>query len=99
MHKSTHAIPAPAAPKVHRTKILLLGSRRSGKTSIRQVLFGQMSAKETFYLDRTIRIVKHSYDTVIPLEVWDTPHNAAPESLGVPLSAFGAMIFVLDIQV
>jgi Ras-related GTP-binding protein C/D len=89
MHKSTHAIPAPAAPKVHRTKILLLGSRRSGKTSIRQVLFGQMSAKETFYLERTTRIVKHAYDTVIP----------APESLGVPLSAFGAMIFVLDIQV
>lgn len=49
---------------VARTKILLLGLRRSGKTSIQQVLFNGMVPKETFYLDATMRIVKHTYEYV-----------------------------------
>lgn len=49
---------------VARTKILLLGLRRSGKTSIQQVLFNSMVPKETFYLDATMRIVKHTYEYV-----------------------------------
>ncbi|KAF5337923.1 hypothetical protein D9758_013111 [Tetrapyrgos nigripes] len=81
-----------------RTKILLLGLRRSGKTSIQQVLFNNLPPKECFYLDATMRIVKHTYDTVIPLEIWDCPGNTTVESLGAPLSQFATLIFVIDIR-
>jgi len=65
-----------------RTKILLLGLRRSvnqyipaprgcygsllraGKTSIQQVLFNNLSPKQTFYLETTMRIVKHTFECV-----------------------------------
>ncbi|KAJ3853229.1 Gtr1/RagA G protein Gtr2 [Lentinula lateritia] len=83
---------------VSRTKILLLGLRRSGKTSIQQVLFNSMTPKETFYLDATMRIVKHTYDTIIPLEIWDCPGNITVETLGVPLSVFSTLVFVIDIR-
>ncbi|KAF8656250.1 hypothetical protein AX16_002686 [Volvariella volvacea WC 439] len=90
-HRNT---PNPIA----RTKILLLGLRRSGKTSIQQVLFNNLPPKQTFYLETTMRIVKHPYDTVIPLEIWDCPGNITVETLGTPLSQFSALIFVIDIR-
>ncbi|KAJ3866283.1 Gtr1/RagA G protein Gtr2 [Lentinula novae-zelandiae] len=83
---------------VSRTKILLLGLRRSGKTSIQQVLFDSMTPKETFYLDATMRTVKHTYDTIIPLEIWDCPGNITVETIGVSLSVFSTLVFVIDIR-
>ncbi|KDR78844.1 hypothetical protein GALMADRAFT_244470 [Galerina marginata CBS 339.88] len=83
---------------IPRTKILLLGLRRAGKTSIQQVLFNNLPPNQTFYLETTMRIVKHSIDTVIPLEIWDCPANTTVESLGVPLSQFSTIIFVIDIR-
>lgn len=63
-----------------RTKILLLGlrrwlylfyqmptriyCRRSGKTSIQQVVFDNLPPKQTFYLESTMRIVKHKVEYV-----------------------------------
>ncbi|KAG6900597.1 hypothetical protein C0993_007820 [Termitomyces sp. T159_Od127] len=81
-----------------RTKILLLGLRRAGKTSIQQVLFNQVPPKQTFYLETTMRITKHQYDSVLPLEIWDCPGNITVDTLGVPLSQFATMIFVIDIR-
>ncbi|KDQ24363.1 hypothetical protein PLEOSDRAFT_41380 [Pleurotus ostreatus PC15] len=83
---------------VKRTKILLLGLRRSGKTSIQQVLFNDLSPKQTFYLEPTMRVVKHAYDTLIPLEIWDCPGNITVDTLGAPLSQFSSIIFVIDIR-
>ncbi|KAH0585249.1 hypothetical protein H2248_008492 [Termitomyces sp. 'cryptogamus'] len=83
---------------VVRTKILLLGLRRAGKTSIQQVLFNQLPPKQTFYLETTMRVVKHTYDSVIPLEIWDCPGNITVDTLGAPLSQFATMIFVIDIR-
>ncbi|KAF8969163.1 Gtr1/RagA G protein conserved region-domain-containing protein [Flammula alnicola] len=83
---------------VTRTKILLLGLRRAGKTSIQQVLFNNLPPNQTFYLETTMRIAKHAIDTVIPLEIWDCPANTTVESLGVPLSQFSTIIFVIDIR-
>ena len=37
--------------------------------------------------------------TVIPLEIWDCPGNITLEDLGVPLSDFSSLIFVIDIRV
>ncbi|CAA7266983.1 unnamed protein product [Cyclocybe aegerita] len=87
-----------SSDSVARTKILLLGLRRAGKTSIQQVLFNNLPPKQTFYLETTMRIVKHHVDTVIPLEIWDCPANTTVESLGAPLSQFSTIIFVIDIR-
>ncbi|KAI0671401.1 Gtr1/RagA G protein conserved region-domain-containing protein [Trametes maxima] len=89
---------ARAQDNVIRTKILLLGMRRSGKTSIRQVLFNDLSPRETLYLETTTHLTKHPFDTVIPLEIWDCPGDTSPDTLDAPLSQFATMIFVIDIQ-
>ncbi|KIJ66915.1 hypothetical protein HYDPIDRAFT_108876 [Hydnomerulius pinastri MD-312] len=83
---------------VHRTKVLLLGTRRSGKTSILQVLFKNLPSKQTFYLEPTMRVTKHAFDTVIPLEIWDCPGNITVDTLGAPLTDLSAIIFVIDIR-
>ncbi|OBZ72101.1 GTP-binding protein gtr2 [Grifola frondosa] len=72
---------------------------RSGKTSIQQVLFNNMSPKQTFYLEKSTRVTKHTFDTVIPLEIWDCPGDISLDALDAPLSQFATMIFVIDIQV
>ncbi|KAJ7679043.1 Gtr1/RagA G protein Gtr2 [Mycena polygramma] len=104
-HGATPSSPparTPSSPTtakgVVRTKILLLGQRRSGKTSIKEVLFNALPPKQTFYLETTMRVVKHAYDTVIPLEIWDCPGNITVDTLGAPLSQFSALIFVIDIR-
>ncbi|KAH9945044.1 Gtr1/RagA G protein conserved region-domain-containing protein [Epithele typhae] len=81
-----------------RTKILLLGMRRSGKTSIQQVLFDDLAPRETLFLETTTQITKHHFDTVIPLEIWDCPGDITLEALGTPIGQFSTMIFVIDIQ-
>ncbi|KJA14372.1 hypothetical protein HYPSUDRAFT_49256 [Hypholoma sublateritium FD-334 SS-4] len=94
-HLSNNRSPADG---VARTKILLLGLRRAGKTSIQQFLFNNMQPSQTFYLETTMRITKHAIDTIIPLEIWDCPANTTVESLGVPLAQFATIIFVIDIR-
>ncbi|KAI0072758.1 hypothetical protein K474DRAFT_1650502 [Panus rudis PR-1116 ss-1] len=81
-----------------RAKILLLGLRRSGKSSIYEFLFNGLPPKQTFYLEMTTRVMKHIYDTVIPLEIWDCPGTTTIETLGVPLTQFSTLVFVIDIQ-
>ncbi|KAG6813967.1 hypothetical protein H0H92_005222 [Tricholoma furcatifolium] len=90
--------PPSTANDLVRTKVLLVGMRRAGKTSIQQVLFNHLAPKQTFYLESTSRIVKHAIDTVIPFEIWDCPGNITVETLGTPLSQFATMIFVIDIR-
>ncbi|GJE96258.1 Gtr1/RagA G protein Gtr2 [Phanerochaete sordida] len=86
------------ADPVLRTKILLMGMRRSGKTSIQEVLFHALPPKQTFYLEMTTRVSRHTYDTVIPLEIWDCPGTATLDTLEAPLSQFSTLVFVIDIQ-
>ncbi|KAG2138352.1 Gtr1 raga G protein Gtr2 [Suillus clintonianus] len=83
---------------IRRTKILFLGTRRSGKTSILQVLFDDLPVKQTFYLEPTMRVAKHYIDTVIPLEIWDCPGNATVNTLGTSLADVSTIIFVIDIR-
>ncbi|KAG1743957.1 Gtr1 raga G protein Gtr2 [Suillus paluster] len=83
---------------IRRTKILFLGTRRSGKTSILQVLFDDLPAKQTFYLEPTMRVAKHFIDTIIPLEIWDCPGNVTVDTLGASLADFSTIVFVIDIR-
>ncbi|KZT07720.1 uncharacterized protein LAESUDRAFT_650537 [Laetiporus sulphureus 93-53] len=101
---ATAAAPHPAngqnhSDDVRRTKILLLGMRRSGKTCIQQVLFNGLDPKQSMYVERTMRVTKHIYDTVIPLEIWDCPGDMPLDALeGVDLKDIDTVIFVIDIQ-
>ncbi|KIP01505.1 hypothetical protein PHLGIDRAFT_80485, partial [Phlebiopsis gigantea 11061_1 CR5-6] len=71
---------------------------RSGKTSIQEVLFHGLAPKQTFYLEMTTRATRHTYETAVPLELWDCPGTATLETLGAPLAQFAALVFVIDIQ-
>ncbi|KAH8831447.1 Gtr1/RagA G protein Gtr2 [Flagelloscypha sp. PMI_526] len=95
---TTQTSPTASKPSIERSKVLLLGLRRSGKTSIQQVLFNDLPPKQSFYLEPTMRIAKHNYDTIIPLEIWDCPGNITVDSLGTPLSHFRTLIFIIDIR-
>ncbi|KAJ8585896.1 hypothetical protein M405DRAFT_935728 [Rhizopogon salebrosus TDB-379] len=83
---------------IRRTQILLLGTRRSGKTSLLQVLFNDLPLKQAFFLEPTMRVSKHLVDTAIPLEIWDCPGNITVDTLGAPLSDFATIVFVIDIR-
>ncbi|KAF5342133.1 hypothetical protein D9611_001432 [Ephemerocybe angulata] len=98
MAAAPHHVADDAPIAAHRTKILLLGLRRSGKSSIFNVLFKGTQPKQTFYLETTQKVEVHSVDTVIPLEIWDTPANVTADTLGAPLSDFSSIIFVIDIR-
>lgn len=53
---SCHIVhPSPCRHTVHIT-------HRSGKTSVQQVLFNSLPAQQTFYIEKTNRIVKHAYE-------------------------------------
>ncbi|OCB84662.1 hypothetical protein A7U60_g8182 [Sanghuangporus baumii] len=71
---------------------------RSGKTSVYQVLFENLKPKQAFFVEMTTRLTKHKVDSFIPLEIWDCPGNVTADSLGVSLSIFTTIIFVIDIQ-
>jgi hypothetical protein len=51
-------------------------SRRSGKTSIQQVLFNSLPPKQTFYLETTARIVKSTFElSFVPTSSCSTPQQ------------------------
>ncbi|KAI6042558.1 Gtr1/RagA G protein conserved region-domain-containing protein [Pisolithus marmoratus] len=54
--------------------------------------------KQTFYLEPTTRVTRHTFDTIIPLEIWDCPGDISVDSLGSPLSDFSTVVFVIDIR-
>lgn len=60
----------------HIPRILLMGPRRSGKTSIQRVVFNKMSPHETlFRLESTNKIVKTVVDhtSLCRFQIWDFP--------------------------
>ncbi|GJJ08383.1 hypothetical protein Clacol_002598 [Clathrus columnatus] len=85
-----------AAGYVRTSNILVLGLRRSGKTSILEVVFKNLSPKHTLYIDPSIRIQRLRIDSAIPLEFWDCPSNVALPTL--PLQQFSTVLFVIDMQ-
>jgi len=85
-------------------KILLMGLRRSGKTSIQKVVFHKMSPNETLFLESTSKIVKNDIanSSFVQLQIWDFPGQ-----LDFTDDAFdteqifaqcGALIYVIDAQ-
>lgn len=56
-------------------RILLMGLRRSGKSSIQKVVFHKMSPNETLFLESTSKIVKDDINnsSFVQFSIWDFP--------------------------
>jgi len=88
----------------NKPRILLLGLRRSGKSSIQKVVFHKMSPNETLFLESTTKIVKSdiSNSSFVQFQIWDFPGQIDffdgtfdAESI---FGGCGALVFVIDAQ-
>ncbi|KAH8909969.1 hypothetical protein BR93DRAFT_443047 [Coniochaeta sp. PMI_546] len=86
-------------------RLLLMGQRRSGKSSISSVVFHKLPPNETLYLESTARIQKDSLNSFMDFQVWDFPGQI--DIFDNPNFAFdmdaifgevGALIWVIDAQ-
>lgn len=88
----------------NKPKILLMGLKRSGKSSIQKVVFHKMSPNETFFLQSTAKIVKAdiSNSSFVQFQIWDFPGQLDFFDPTVDADAIfsncGALIFVIDAQ-
>ena len=93
--------PAAQAPV---PRILLMGARRAGKSSIQKVVFHKMSPHETLFIEATNKIVKNDIanSSFVQFEVWDFPGHVDTSSDAVkPESTYGgcgALVWVIDSQ-
>eukprot|EP01101_Sappina_pedata_P000975 TRINITY_DN11105_c0_g1_i1.p1 TRINITY_DN11105_c0_g1~~TRINITY_DN11105_c0_g1_i1.p1 ORF type:complete len:365 (-),score=161.85 TRINITY_DN11105_c0_g1_i1:101-1135(-) len=86
-------------------RILLLGLRRSGKSSIQKVVFHKMSPNETLFLESTVKISKTDIanSSFVQFQVWDFPGQLDffddttfdAESI---FGSCGALVFIIDAQ-
>lgn len=85
-------------------RILLMGLRRSGKSSIQKVVFQKMSPNETLFLESTNKIVKEdiSNSSFIQFQIWDFPGQIDffdPNfDSDMIFGGCGALVFVIDAQ-
>lgn len=86
-------------------RILLMGLRRSGKSSIQKVVFHKMSPNETLFLESTNKIYKDdiSNSSFVNFQIWDFPGQIDffdPTTFDSEMifSGTGALIFVIDAQ-
>lgn len=85
-------------------RILLMGLRRSGKSSIQKVVFHKMSPNETLFLESTNKIVKDdiSNSSFVQFQIWDLPghidyFDPTFDSEAI-FAGCGALVFVIDAQ-
>jgi Ras-related GTP-binding protein C/D len=85
-------------------RILIMGLRRSGKSSIQKVVFHKMSPNETLFLESTNKIVKDdiSNSSFVSFTIWDFPgqidfFEPTFDSENI-FGHCGAIVFVIDAQ-
>ncbi|MCP9263229.1 Ras-related GTP-binding protein D [Dirofilaria immitis] len=84
--------------------IVLMGLKRSGKTSIRKVVFNKMSPNETLFVESTPRVTTETVKgSFINFEAIEFPGQMSPfDNAMKPHNTFarcGALLFVIDAQV
>ncbi|XP_013194671.1 ras-related GTP-binding protein C [Amyelois transitella] len=88
----------------HKPRILLMGLRRSGKSSIQKVVFHKMSPNETLFLESTNKIVKDDINnsSFVQFQIWDFPGQIdffdATFDSDTIFGGCGALVFVIDAQ-
>ncbi|KFD64996.1 hypothetical protein M514_12279 [Trichuris suis] len=92
------------SPNDYKPRIILMGMKRSGKSSIQKVVFQKMSPNETLFLESTTKVTREeiSSSSFIQFQVWEYPGqmNAFDPAID-PYADFGgcgAVIFVIDAQ-
>ena len=89
---------------MEKPKVLLMGARRAGKSSIQKVVFHKMSPHETLFLEATNKLVKNDIanSSFAHFEVWDFPGHVDTSSQiikpEITFAGRGALIWVLDAQ-
>jgi len=98
---------------VHTPKVVLLGPRRAGKSSLCKVVYESYLPNDTLFLTPTMRIQKINTHTFQRLQLWDVPGSSlmsfsggalaagpAPglADLDIPWADVCAVIFVIDAQ-
>ncbi|KAJ9081699.1 GTP-binding protein gtr2 [Entomophthora muscae] len=83
-------------------RLLLMGLRRSGKSSIQRVVFHKMAPNETLFLESTSKVMKDSIASFIDFQVWDFPgqidfFDTAFDSDSI-FGEVGALVYIVDAQ-
>jgi len=95
-------IPTNASDDPPYPRILLVGLRRAGKSSIQRVVFHKMSANETLFLDATSKVIKNdiSNSSFVQFQIWDFPGDFEfdGDTCEGIFKTTGALIFVIDAQ-
>ncbi|XP_013791848.1 ras-related GTP-binding protein C-like, partial [Limulus polyphemus] len=92
------------ANTTQKPRILLMGLRRSGKSSIQKVVFHKMSPNETLFLESTNKIIKDdiSNSSFVQFQIWDFPGQIdffdPTFDSEVIFGGCGALVFVIDAQ-
>ncbi|KAJ3271424.1 hypothetical protein HDV01_006630 [Terramyces sp. JEL0728] len=71
----------------------LEGIKRSGKSSIQNVVFNKMQANETLYLEQTLKIHKIFISSFIDFQVWD-----CPDQTEVDFFTANSLVYIVDAQ-
>ncbi|KAK9505520.1 hypothetical protein O3M35_009558 [Rhynocoris fuscipes] len=85
-------------------RIILMGLRRSGKSSIHKVVFQKMSPNETLFLESTNKIAKEDVcnSSFMQFHIWDIPGQIdfldSMLDCDVIFGDCGALVFVIDAQ-
>jgi Ras-related GTP-binding protein C/D len=85
-------------------KILIMGLRRSGKSSIQKVVFHKMSPNETLFLESTNKIQKEEVanSSFVQFSIWDFPGQIdffdTTFDSEMIFGGCGALLFVIDAQ-
>lgn len=85
-------------------RILLMGLRRSGKSSIQKVVFHKMSPNETLFLESTNKIIKDDIcnSSFVQFQIWDFPGQIdffePTFDSDMIFGGCGALVFVIDAQ-
>ncbi|CAG8554098.1 6320_t:CDS:2, partial [Acaulospora colombiana] len=91
-----------ASVQEHQPRLLIMGKRRSGKSSIHRVVFNRMAPNDTLYLESTHKIEKQNVVSFFDFQVWDFPgqldyFDETFDSSTI-FGEYGALIFVIDAQ-
>ncbi|GAA5944774.1 hypothetical protein JCM1841_001887 [Sporobolomyces salmonicolor] len=80
-------------------RVLLMGPRSGGKSSIRKVVFEGMAPNDTLFIEKTAKSSSDDLNSFLSMRMWDLPGGQLdPEQLNLSFEDTDAVIFVLDAQ-
>ncbi|KAK4457474.1 hypothetical protein QBC42DRAFT_188519 [Cladorrhinum samala] len=97
-------VPDPTVAQVKgKPRLLIMGQKGSGKSSISSVVFHKLPAAETLFMESTARIQKDSLNSFMEFQVWDFPgqidifnNPSYSFDLDAIFGEVGALIWVID---